>query len=484
MSIADRISNHVSHVSNVLGKGPGAHLGSHGKAWPDNHQGVHGGGGQRGFPSPGSVERAVTGTLQSVGLGNGPTSFGIDRPISGHWNESKGNGADRPSGGQGNPGYGVDRPSGHNINQGNQGNQGADRPNGNNGYNGHNGNHGVDRPNGNTVQHGNPGADRPNATPVAPGQVVREVVAVPRQVMAQPAVQPQPGHQAQGTLHATQATAHAMAATAAHPAQMAGQALAAQGHASQQAAPAQHGMQQAAMAARADAVPGQQRADGMAQPRAADPGMVALQRAAASAMPPAANIAANATAATTAAAAVAANTAAGHTMATPPAAQAAQVAESRNPGNPLVVNDRATVASRPDAAGTYTGEGPQRRRLERAVRALPGGLSSLLTALGAQGHTGASGRSAEAIERELREATMQRLFWVLAIVAYGCVAFALIGLLPTGSPGSGGGLVGNRSWTGGFSLIGLLAGAGAWWFARGLSRGGERQDPPGGDRQP
>ncbi|MGY1458071.1 MULTISPECIES: hypothetical protein [unclassified Luteimonas] len=201
--------------------------------------------------------------------------------------------------------------------------------------------------------------------------------------------------------------------------------------------------------------------------------MAMLQRTAAAPMPLASMTTAT-TAANTAAtqAAAVATAAAGTTMASVPAATMATQAMEARSVNPLIAADRGQVVARTDAGGTYTGEGPYRRGLRSAARALPGGLSTLLMALGAQGSTGASGRDPAAIERELRAAMMQWLFWLLAIIAYGCVAFAVIGLLPPGSLGGGASTpVDNRAWTGGFALAGLVAALGAWWFARGMAHG-------------
>ena len=86
---------------------------------------------------------------------------------------------------------------------------------------------------------------------------------------------------------------------------------------------------------------------------------------------------------------------AGSTVATPP--PVAQAADARNPGNPLAVNDRGLPA-RADAAG-HTGENAQRRGLERRMRSLPGGLSTLLLALSAQGHAGSSAHDRAAADR-------------------------------------------------------------------------------------
>ncbi|GGJ96325.1 hypothetical protein [Luteimonas terricola] len=231
-----------------------------------------------------------------------------------------------------------------------------------------------------------------------------------------------------------------------------------------------------------------QRADPATVPRgdvAAAERMAMLQRAAAAPMPLASTLpattAANA-AATTNAAAIA-TAAAGTTMATAPAAQAATQAVEARSVNPLIAADRGQVIARTDIAGTYTGEGPYRRGLRRAAKSLPGGLSTLLIALGAQGNTGAAGRDPAAIERELRAAMMQWLFWLLAIIAYGCVAFAIIGLLPPGSLGGGRVTpVDNRAWIGGFALAGLVAGLGAWWFARGMAHRNDSGSRDKGDR--
>ena len=40
----------------------------------------------------------------------------------------------------------------------------------------------------------------------------------------------------------------------------------------------------------------------------------------------------------------------------------------------------------------------------------------------------------------------------------------------------------NRAWTGGFALAGLVAAVGAWWFARGMARGGEQGSHDGDER--
>lgn len=376
---------------------------------------------------------------------------------------------------------------------------------------------GIARPD--APQSGNampPGLDRPGLVPgnpaggnhPAPGQVgtpgqspVLDVAGpLPRQIPVGPGHHP---HGPQPGPVQLPGPAVAMAGSQAQPMQLPAPAQAAPPHA--QAAPGQTPAQAAqlpqqaqlpAAVPRADiarqagmppAQPGQApraeapqalppRAESVPVPRgeatAADrTGM--LQRAAAGPMPLAAQAATVANQAAVSQAALTTAAAAGTTMATAPAAtQAANQAADSRGVNPLIAADRAQVAARPDIAGTYTGEGPYRRGLRRAARALPGGLSTLLMALGAQGHAGASGRDPAAAERELRAALMQWLFWLLAVIAYGCLAFAVIGLLPPGSlggaaPAAGGG----RAWAGGFAIAGLVAGLGAWWFARGMARG-------------
>jgi hypothetical protein len=68
------------------------------------------------------------------------------------------------------------------------------------------------------------------------------------------------------------------------------------------------------------------------------------------------------------------------------------------------------------------------------------------------------------VERAIANA-MQWTFWLLAIVAYGCLGLAVVALLPAGADvlGSSG-----RRWTGGFALGGLVAAAVAWLVARRL----------------
>ncbi|MEN1928805.1 hypothetical protein WCE37_07385 [Luteimonas sp. MJ250] len=457
----------VNPLHNALAKGPGLLPGAHNLSWLTSHTGLHGGNGGGGFP---------------LGLGGGPGG-GAGRALPG-WN------------GGGHPGQGI---PGH-------------------------------------VSHGHPGQGIPgfghqgNPGQGIPGQgLIREVLGLPRPMPGQAPLQAghPPGHvPGQASSQAAQLAVPTLplgqSMSAAHP-EHAGRTQMASGAthiaplvALMQAPASTHtgpGLMQAAQtqlpapqhaqvpmgpvraelahqavplaaagaaATRAEpAAPAPPRAD-VAPPRA-DAAMgeraAMLPRAAAAPVTLAASTltaAASASTATTAAPASTAALAAGSTVATVPAAPAATqvlAAEARS-GNPLVVADRGQVIARPDIAGTYTGEGPHRRALRRAVNALPGGLSTLLMAFSAQGNTAAANRDPAAVERELRDAMMQWLFWLLAIIAYGCVAFAIIALLPVGT-----GAVGDttaRASTGGFALFGLLIAAAAWLIARRL--GSRRQD--------
>lgn len=157
----------------------------------------------------------------------------------------------------------------------------------------------------------------------------------------------------------------------------------------------------------------------------------------------------------------------------PLAVQASQAPMDARGNTVLAINDRAAT-QRADATltGIYTADGPYRRALRRGSNVLSARFSSLLMALGLAGPpVTMRGRDAE---YELSVA-LQWLFWLLAIVAYACLGLAVIAFLPAGSD-----VFGNsgRGWTAGFAVAGLIAGAGAWWFARQLSgRGGERRAP-------
>ncbi|MEN1956181.1 hypothetical protein [Luteimonas changyuni] len=492
----------VNPLHTALAKGPGPLPGAHNLSWLTSHTGVHGGHGG-GFPlGPGSDPGGGAGRALPGWSSGGPGHAGRGTP--GHPGQGI-PGAGHPGqgiSGPGHPGQGIPGP----VQHGHPG-QGAPGPV----QHGHPG-QGVPGP----MQHGHPGQGLPGPGHYGnPGQgLVREVLGLPQQLLGQPPPHagPPPGHvpgqagaqaapaaagpanpfaqgvnvaqAAPGAMHGAMAmvtATHAAASTAQFQLplpQHAQLAMApARAEPAHQAVPLAHA---AAPAARAEpAVPAQQRAeiappraDGPVNDRAAMPprAIAAATTLAASTLPAAASATTAATAPATSTAALAAGSTAVVAPAAPAATQA-QAAEARS-GNPLVAADRGQVIARTDIAGTYTGEGPHRRGLRRAVHALPGGLSTLLMALGAQGSTAASNRDAAAVERELRESMMQWLFWLLAIIAYGCVAFAIVALLPVGT-----GAVGDtsaRNSTGGFALLGLLSAAVAWLVARRLAS--RRQD--------
>lgn len=473
------------------GKGPPMPPGPHNRQWPSNHADRHPGGAGGGFPmhggdgKSGDIGRALPGPglpdprgpvagipnpghglpVPGAGIphpGHGAPTPGAGIPNPGHGAPTPGAGIPHPGHGTAPPGAGMPTPGPGPVAPGPLPGQGLlhDLP-------------GVTRPSQNA-----PPANAPHAHNHAPTHAGSQAVPLPlatpatfQQPAATPTAQaqlvtaqmtqmaqvPMAPLQAPHTQLAQAPVAHAMAtagqlAQAAHP-----------------AAPAQ-ATQAPAQMARPDAVPAP-RAEAPVGDRAA-----LAQRALAGAVAMPANAAATQMAGASTLAA------AGTTVATAAAASQmanpAQAIEARNV-NPLIAGDRVQGGmARPEGAGTYTGDGPGRRGLRRAARALPGGLATLLTALGGQGATAAAARDAAAAERELRETVMQWLFWMLAIIAYGCIAFAVIGLLPPGTLG-GGGSVGNggRGWTGGFALAGLVAGLGAWWFARGIApRGGKGDD--------
>lgn len=307
--------------------------------------------------------------------------------------------------------------------------------------------------------------------------------------------QPNPA-QTPAAARGTEAAAPAMAAAPANPATanpvpptgasaQAAQANPMQAGAPVQAAPGATGQPVGAMAnpnaanpaaaqpTRAgDAVPQQMpqgRTDAAPVPQQRDPSLLdrlmSLLRPGATTMAQGTSAASNASGATQAA--VGATTVA----AMPLAVQASQAPMDARGNTLLAVNDRiATQRGDATLTGIYTADGPYRRALRRGSNVLSTRFSSLLMALGLAGPpVTMRGRDAE---YELSVA-MQWLFWLLAIVAYACLGFAVIAFLPAGSDVFG---ESGRAWTGGFAVAGLVAGAGAWWFARQLSgRGGSAQ---------
>ena len=130
-------------------------------------------------------------------------------------------------------------------------------------------------------------------------------------------------------------------------------------------------------------------------------------------------------------------------------------------GNTLgAVGDRTGMA-RPDPAftGVYTGDGPQRQRLRSGLPASSMAFAHWLDVLGVR--AGRMERDAE--ENAAMADAMQWMFWILAIIAYACLGFAIVALLPAASD-----VLGHhgRRWTGAFAVGGLVAAAGAWVLAR------------------
>jgi len=181
----------------------------------------------------------------------------------------------------------------------------------------------------------------------------------------------------------------------------------------------------------------------------------------ASALPPGSTTSSNATPPTTPPGLTQGMTAAGLTMAT---AAVNQPVDAR--GAILAANDSAAI--RADNALTLAGhtlDGLQRRSMRNRVQLLPQRMTRLLWALGLMG-TQASEHEPDP-ERELQRA-MQWLFWMLAVIAYGCLAVAIVALV--GSNSHMFDYEASRSYTGWLALFGLLTGTVAWLLARRMSR--------------
>jgi hypothetical protein len=241
------------------------------------------------------------------------------------------------------------------------------------------------------------------------------------------------------------------------------------------------------LAQTASAVP-QQRALGdpalLAQSRPADAAALAQGRtadAALAARPVAAALAAAArNAATTAPApATTAPPTLANTAMPPPGNTAALAAAGLTvatiAGNP-VADARGVILPANDAAALrgeqmlnpagHTVAGAQRRSLRSRMQGMPqGGMARLLWAMGAMGHTGDAGQAGS--EREIQRA-LQWLFWMLAIIAYGCVAVAIVAFV--GSDGRLMDSINDRNYTAWLAVLGLATGVGAWGVARWMSR--------------
>lgn len=214
-------------------------------------------------------------------------------------------------------------------------------------------------------------------------------------------------------------------------------------------------------------------AQGQPQPMRADtalaaPGNAAVDRAAVSQLaqapqPP------NLAAASQSAAMLAAAPLAAAAAQTPVVQQLAGNPQAQAPGNPVAgtaaLDAGGPVRAELTGTGTYTADGPGLRRRERMkVNAHVLGQWMLAAA---QGRLHLVRPYDADTPREVAKA-FQWLFWVLAIVAYGCLGLVLVSfLLSFGELPSAPVM---RRWTGEFALSGLLAAVGAWWLGRQLTR--------------
>ena len=148
-------------------------------------------------------------------------------------------------------------------------------------------------------------------------------------------------------------------------------------------------------------------------------------------------------------------------MATAPANQPADARGIILPANDAVAALRGENMLNP--AG-HTLDGAQRRNLRSRLQAMPrGGLARLLWAMGAIGHAG-DGEAGS--ERDIQRA-MQWLFWMLAIIAYGCLAAAIVVFV--GSDGRVMDSLADRNSTAWLAMCGLATGILAWGVARRMS---------------
>jgi len=159
---------------------------------------------------------------------------------------------------------------------------------------------------------------------------------------------------------------------------------------------------------------------------------------------------------------------------TPVVQQAAGNPQAQASGNPVAgtasLDAGGPVRVELTGTGTYTLDGPGlRRRGRMKVGAQELGQWMLAAA---QGRLHLMRPHDDDTPREVAKA-FQWLFWVLAIVAYGCLGLVLVGfLLSFGELPAAPTL---RRWTGEFAWVGLLAAVGAWWLGRQLMRA---QRPP------
>ncbi|MGO1002575.1 hypothetical protein [Lysobacter sp. CA196] len=142
-------------------------------------------------------------------------------------------------------------------------------------------------------------------------------------------------------------------------------------------------------------------------------------------------------------------------------------AAPNDPRNLPLANDRLNLMRNdgPLNNAVYA-DSPYRRPLRRGAKVDNASLTYWLWALG-RGGTHRTSHEAEPSREVLR--ALQWLFWVLTVVAYACLAMAVIILLP------GGEFVSERATPGvsGLALfLGVTVAAGAWWLGRRLNRPG------------
>ena len=153
----------------------------------------------------------------------------------------------------------------------------------------------------------------------------------------------------------------------------------------------------------------------------------------------------------------------GLTVATAPTNPAADARGMILPTHDAATSQRAENAMNP--AG-HTLAGTQRRQRSGRMSSMPqGGLARLLWAVGAAGYT-SEGRE-DGTEREIRRA-VQWLFWILTLIAYGCLAGALVVFV--GSDGRLADSMADRNSTATLAMCGLAAGVIAWGVGRWVSR--------------
>jgi len=158
----------------------------------------------------------------------------------------------------------------------------------------------------------------------------------------------------------------------------------------------------------------------------------------------------------------------------PVAQQLAGNPQAQMSGNPVAgtasLDAGGPVRAELTGAGTYTLDGPGLRRRGRLKVGAQEMGQWIMAAT--QGRLHLMRPYDDDTPREVAKA-FQWLFWVLAIVAYGCLGLVLISfLLSFGELPAAPTL---RRWTGEFAWAGLLAAVGAWWLGRQLMRA---QRPP------